>query len=269
MSMAPFADHLILLFKVTVTPLLVALASLAARQWGPRIGGILIGFPVMTGPISLFLALEQGIDFAAKATVGILLALIAVSVWIVIYAIAAPRLTWLPSLILASLGYVVPSLGLVALQMKPWMAAGLAALSIVLAIVLLGRPVAAAARGPVPWWDIWLRMIVSALLVTGITMSAERLGPMGSGIVGTFPAISTVVVTFTHHRWGAAAAIAIMRGLLLSLLSFASCFMVIGELLPSSGIVIAYSAGVVAGALTSLAVLPLDAWLMRRRSSSS
>jgi hypothetical protein len=264
MSLPPPPDHVILLFKVAVTPVLVALASLAARRWGPRIGGILIGFPVMTGPISLALALEQGAQVAAHAAVGILLALVAVSAWIVIYALAAPQLSWHLTLVLASIGFVVPSIWLVSLEMRPWTAAMAAVASIIVSIALLGRPVTNVARGPVPWWDIWLRMTVSAALVTGITMAADQLGPMASGIVGTFPAISTVVVTFTHHRWGASAAVAIMRGLLLSLLSFASCFLVIGELVISHGIPVAYGLGAAAAAMTSLIVLPVDAWLRRR-----
>ncbi|HRD77042.1 MAG TPA: hypothetical protein PK264_14115 [Hyphomicrobiaceae bacterium] len=267
MASFAFADNLILIFKVTVTPLLVALASLAARRWGPRVGGILIGFPVMTGPIALFLALEQGVAFAARASVGILLALIAVAGWIVIYAWLAPRARWPLALALASVGYVLPGYWLAGLETRPAVAAALAIAAILAAIVAIGHPRGARITGPVPWWDIWLRMLVSATLVTGITLAAERLGPMASGIVGTFPAISTVVVTFTHHRWGAGAATAIMRGLLLSLLSFASCFLVIGELIISHGIAVSFLLGVLAGGVTSLAVLSADGWL--RRSSES
>ncbi len=46
-----------LLLKLTLAPLLVAAATLVARKWGPRVGGLLLGLPLTTGPIFLFLAL--------------------------------------------------------------------------------------------------------------------------------------------------------------------------------------------------------------------
>ena len=54
-------------FKIFAVPILVALATLAIRRWGAAIGGLLTGLPLMTGPISFFLAVDQGIDFAIAA----------------------------------------------------------------------------------------------------------------------------------------------------------------------------------------------------------
>ena len=53
-------------------PVAVALATLAMRRWGPAVVGMLMGLPLMTGPISLFLAVDQGIedDFATAALIG-------------------------------------------------------------------------------------------------------------------------------------------------------------------------------------------------------
>ncbi len=42
---------MLILLKLTVTPILVALVSIAARRWGPTIGGLIMGLPWMTGPI--------------------------------------------------------------------------------------------------------------------------------------------------------------------------------------------------------------------------
>ena len=62
---------MILLLKIAVPPLLVAIASLAARWWGPTVGGMLVGMPWMTGPVLFFLALDKGTDFAVGACTGI------------------------------------------------------------------------------------------------------------------------------------------------------------------------------------------------------
>ena len=55
---------MLLLLKLLLAPLLVGLATLAARRWGPKIGGIVVGLPLSTGPIFLFLAIDQGLGFA-------------------------------------------------------------------------------------------------------------------------------------------------------------------------------------------------------------
>jgi len=51
---------LILALKLVLTPALIAIATLAGRRFGPSISGWLVGLPFTSGPVSLFLALEQG-----------------------------------------------------------------------------------------------------------------------------------------------------------------------------------------------------------------
>ena len=53
--------------KLTLTPILILTASLASRRWGQAIGGWLVALPLTTGPVTFFLALEQGNSFAARA----------------------------------------------------------------------------------------------------------------------------------------------------------------------------------------------------------
>lgn len=60
----------ILLFKLTAGPLV----TLVTRRFGPSAGGWLVGFPLTSGPISVFLALEQGTDYAAAAAITSLVA---------------------------------------------------------------------------------------------------------------------------------------------------------------------------------------------------
>ena len=58
----------LLLAKVVLTPLFIAAVTLAGRRWGPAVGGWLAGLPLTSGPVSVFLALEQGPGFAARAS---------------------------------------------------------------------------------------------------------------------------------------------------------------------------------------------------------
>lgn len=63
---------IIFLIKLIAAPLLLALATLAARRWGTVLGGILIGLPLISGPISVFLAIENGAGFAVETARGAL-----------------------------------------------------------------------------------------------------------------------------------------------------------------------------------------------------
>ena len=94
---------MLLFLKLTLAPFLVAVATVVARRWGPTIGGIIIGFPLSTGPIFLFLAIDQGLDFAARATVGILYALVGLAAFALTYALASLRTGWIGSLATAAL----------------------------------------------------------------------------------------------------------------------------------------------------------------------
>jgi hypothetical protein len=60
----------LLAVKLVPTPLVVLAASLAARRWGDVVGGWLVGLPLTSGPVALFLARERGPAFAADAAAG-------------------------------------------------------------------------------------------------------------------------------------------------------------------------------------------------------
>src|SRR4051812_18583887 len=98
-----------LILKLTLAPLLVAGATLAAQKWGPRVGGLLLGLPLTTGPVFLFLAIEHGPHFAAGVAVGILLGLIGLAA--VAYAAASRGTGWVASLASATVAFFVFSAG--------------------------------------------------------------------------------------------------------------------------------------------------------------
>ena len=107
---------MLLLLKLTLAPLLVAMATLATRRWGPNVGGILIGLPLSTAPIFLFLAIDQGLDFAERATIGILLGLVGLVAFAMIYVITSRRAPWFVSLLFAAVAFFVFSAGVGGLQ---------------------------------------------------------------------------------------------------------------------------------------------------------
>ena len=106
-------------------------------------------------------------------------------------------------------------------------------------------------------------MAAAASLTLAITAAADRLGPLLSGIIGTYPVVTTVVTTFTHHQLGREAAVTMMRGSVLSWFGFVSCFLVIGLTLKSNGLAASLGLGALAAMVTTVAVL----WIDRRASA--
>jgi hypothetical protein len=58
------------ILQIVVGPLLVGAASLAARRFGPRAGGLVSAFPAIVGPVLLVSGLQHGAAFAAEAATG-------------------------------------------------------------------------------------------------------------------------------------------------------------------------------------------------------
>jgi hypothetical protein len=263
---------MMLLFKLTLAPLLIAAATIVARKWGPRVGGLLLGLPLTTGPIFLLLAVDQGPHFAAGVAVGILFGLVGLAAFAVAYAATSGRAGWVVSVTAATAAFFTFSAG--ARQLGGGVVvAGLAAwLAQVIALSLMPKPEPGVPRGAPPWWDLRVRMLAVAVLTLAITAAAARLGPVLSGVVGTYPVATTVIITFTHSQVGRDAALAMLLGCVLSWISFASCFLAIGLSLGTVGTAQAIGLGVLAAVATSVLVLWMDrvipwkekAWLVRK-----
>jgi hypothetical protein len=102
----------LLAVKLLLAPSFVVGASLATRRFGPRVGGLIAGLPVVAGPILLAYALAHGRAFAAGAAAGTLLGLVSLIAFVVVYARLAGRVFWGASMLagwLASSAASAPS----------------------------------------------------------------------------------------------------------------------------------------------------------------
>ena len=85
---------MLFLLKIAITPFLVAAVSVAARWWGPTVGGILMGLPWFTGPTLFVLVQDKGIDFGVSACVGIELGVACVAAFILAYGLISIAARW-------------------------------------------------------------------------------------------------------------------------------------------------------------------------------
>ncbi len=240
----------LLLLKLTLTPILIGGASLAARRWGPTIGGWIVGLPLTSGPVLLFIALEHGPSFAATTSVGTLLGIAAIAGYCVGFIAASPRG---PAVAFAAASVSYVATGLVGQLLAGWPFLALVALSsgaIVVAFLRLPATSGRRSTTPHPVWDLPARMVVGTALVLGLTSLAPLLGPTASGIATTFPVYVSVLSIFAFLHDGRAAALGVLRGLLVGLFGTIGFYIAVHTLVESAGIGPAFAAAVA----TSLAV---------------
>lgn len=217
-----------LALKLVLTPVLIGAASLAGRRWGAAIGGWLIGIPFTSAPIALFLTLEAGPAFAARAAAGIMAGGISQAVFCLAYAWAARRWDWPQALVAASLGFGVSTAVLVVVVLPPVSFLIVVLITLVVALFLMPAAVRAkAAAQDFPRWDLPARMVVATVFVLALTAAAPLLGARLAGLLAPFPLFGAVLAAFAQRMQGPGAAAGVMRGLLLGLFAFATFFLVL------------------------------------------
>lgn len=211
---------MLLLLKLTLSPLFICAVTLAIRRWGMGIGGWLASMPVNGGPVLLFFCLEQGNAFGAQAAHFTLVSIMGVGFYSLTYARLAQHRHYLLCLAAA---WAVFFLAMIAL--RNWNAGlGTLLLASIVTLLLCRRwlpPARKAGAWPAPTrWDLPLRLVTAVLLVLGLTYLASILGPRWSGLLTAFPIASTVIAGFTHARQGPDAAINFFRGMLAGMPGF-------------------------------------------------
>jgi hypothetical protein len=216
----------LLAVKLLLAPNFVVGASLAARRFGPWVGGLIAGLPVVAGPILLAYALAHGSGFAADAASGTLLGLVSLIAFVVVYGRLAGRVSWGASMLAGWIAFAAATAGFSAVSLP----AG-AALALAVAAILAGRAalprrsVAPPSAAPLPAWDLPLRAGCALALVLTLTAVAGWLGPRLSGLLAPFPIIATVLAVFTHAQRGPEELVRLLRGMVSGFGAFALfCF---------------------------------------------
>lgn len=249
-----------LLFKLCITPLLMGVTTLVARRWGPVVGGIFAALPLTAGPISVFLLLEQGQDFAMDAACASMLGYAALAFFILAFVRMAEKgygwqLVCLGSTItyfaFAWVFSFLPRTGLVCLVVS----------SLCLWVVLRAIP-RTGKHWETPraaWWDLPTRMVAAGVVVLGITAVARIIGPQWSGFLSTYPVFITLMGVFTLVQAGQEPLRMLMRGFVGGMFGAVIFFFVLRLTLPEMHGVAAYALA----SLVNLLVCGLDLLLSR------
>lgn len=257
----------LLVVKLVLTPAIVVATTMTGRRFGSAVSGWLVALPLMSGPLTAFFAVEHGRGFAARASVGSLSGTLGEAAFCLGWAVAARRRSWPYALAAASAGFA--AVGLVAellpldehlpLPLVPLVLAALASLAIAFRL-LPDLPAGASNERPTPRWDLPTRAVTATVILLVLTGFAEVLGARLSGLLAVYPLYTAVLAGFAQRRDGPAAAIAVLRGLLLGLTSFVVFYTTLAIALPRTSIVSAF----VTASLATLVVHGAVLWPLRR-----
>jgi hypothetical protein len=242
--------------KLLLAPSFVVAASLTARRFGARVGGLIAGLPVVAGPILLAYALAHGRGFAANAAVGTMLGLVSLIAFVVVYARLAGAVPWPVAMLGGWLAFAAATAAFSAASPPPGIALAAALGGLLVGLALSPRVPAGAERGaPLPAWDLPMRAACALALVLTLTAVAGWLGPQLSGLLAPFPIIATVLATFTHAQGGAVEVRRLLRWLLGGYGAFALFCFVLAVALRPLGIGVAFALATAAALLTQAAIL--------------
>ncbi|HEX9037926.1 MAG TPA: hypothetical protein VF808_13155 [Ktedonobacterales bacterium] len=243
------------IFKILLTPALIWAVSLAGRRWGAAVSGLLIGLPLTSGPVALFIALESGRAFARQTASGILLGSISVALFCLVYAwLAARRWPWPAAMAGGWLATMLSTLALDRVRASGLVALAIAAVVILTLNWLMPHAGEGAESGAAPWWDIPARMVVATSFVVALTTVAPALGAHLSGLLATLPIYASILVCFNHALFGSPQAIRFARGLALGLFGFIAFFAALEALLAVAPLWLSFGAASLAALATQAAL---------------
>ncbi len=250
---------ILVLAKVLISPLLLATSTFAMQKWGGLVGGLLLGLPLVSGPVSAMLFAQYGSRFAVHAAYGTLLGFVAAGMFCTSYAVVSLRRPWWQSLAVAYSTFVAVAglLSLVDVSLG-WVLALVPMILVPLAFSI--RVPETAHDEPVPRKRILaLRMALAGLMVVLITTSADMLGAEIAGFLAPLPVIAAIMAASSHRHSGSDSAHRILRGAVLGSWGGVAFFSVIILLNGSEGPAITYLVATISAVCAGLLAIGLQA----------
>jgi hypothetical protein len=244
---------LLLAIKALLSPLLLATCALVGRRWGMSVAGMMLGLPLVSGPVSALLLTQYGVGFAESAARGTLVGFVAAGVFCVSYGRIADSTRWWQSLPVA----IGACLGAAYLLSRIHLGLGDSVLLVAALLMLLAmaadapssksRPPTTSKRG------LGLRMAIASVVVIGLTTSASVLGSQLAGMLATAPVVVAIMATTSHRRSGSDSAKGLLRGTVVGLWGGAAFFTVVAAFVTIAPPVLTYVAATAAAVAVGVA----------------
>ena len=247
-------------FKAMVTGCSVALVMWLARRWCRCLAGIVSGLPIITAPALMWVAQQQGAEFAARAAVASVAAGAMLVALVVGFVRVAPR--WGAAAGLAAGGAAAALLVLPTEAVSGSLAASLLVGCASCVLGLLAVPATVAARA-VPR-DRRFELATCSTLAGSVTAATTWVGPwLGSfaaGLLASLPMVSASVAIAEYAGGGHAAATQFLRGVVGGLFGRSLFCAVFAIAVVPAGIWAAIALSCAAALLASCAIARGMAW---------
>lgn len=246
----------ILLFKLTLVPVLILCTTLIGRKLGPAIAGWVSAFPIVAGPILYFVMLEKGNEFAAAAAASMLLAVVAHLSFGVAYSWASLRWRWPLCLPVALGAYTIAVAALTALDINL-----VIAMIAVIVLLVVGRkfyPTNVTVKhvhGGPSRLELPLRMVAAALLVLIVTKVSSLVNAKLAGMLAMFPVLGCTLSAFSHRQSGAAFTIALLKNMVTGYYAFGAFCVALTLLLPTNPGAMSFAAASLVALVTQVFTL--------------
>ena len=235
-----------MLLRLALVPAAVWLASLAARRWGHAMSGYLGGLPLIGGPITFYLAIDYGTEFAARSAMFTLAAIVGQAAHLLAFAHSARWGSWALSLAAGWGAFAAVSIAAAHLPLTPALGLGIAIAGLACAWLALPRAHGTATLPLIPAAELWLRLVAAFVLAIVIVLSADAFGPVVSGVLLSVPVTGSIMPPFTLALHGREALARLMRGFVIGLTGFTAFFFTLAAGLSSWGIGAAFTAAIAA-----------------------
>ena len=202
-----------LMLKIFITLLVVISLSLIAERLSARWAGLLAGYPLGIAIVLYFLAVEQGVEFAAHAAqyaVGGLAANVVLA--LVYWQLVKTKLAKANNVAFVALAgavgvfvFLAVSYVLQLLNM-PFVLSVLVTLGVILLAarrMTLVTKVEVQNKAQASWLDMLFRGVLAAASVLLITGLAALVGPEWAGLLAGFPVAAFPLFLILHYHYGA------------------------------------------------------------------
>jgi hypothetical protein len=251
--------------KVLMMPPVIAGVTYASKKWGNSMGGVIASLPWVGGPILLFIAIEQGVEFATGTISGIMVGIIGWLAFCITYLLIGQRFNALISVLAGYLAYIL--VGLLLQNVTPMLSVNTwFIITLILIIVTLKNfpkiKTETCKSGKRLHFEVPLRMLMITAFVVGITYFADLLGPVWSGILTPFPIMTAVLAIFVHYTQGIHQVRTIFLGLYNGIFGFTAFLYLQVYLLPIMSIGYAFSLGLLIDIVITFSMM----WGLRKLS---
>jgi len=230
--------------RLALVPAAVWLASLAARRWGHAASGYLGGLPLIGGPITLFLALDLGVEFAAQSALFTLAAILGEAAHLMAVAHVGRRRGWAASLAAGWASFAIVAVVVAQIPLSTPGALALAVGALAAAWRWLPAVDGHATAPAIPPVELRLRVAGAFALAALILWSAPLVGPVVSGVLLSLPITGSIMPPFTLALYGPGALARLARGFVVGLSGFTAFFFVVSATLASWGVASSFLAAI-------------------------